>query len=476
MLLSPSSLDPAVRRELERLAAIQAAAVTDHGSLTGLGDDDHTQYHNDTRGDARYLQIANNLSEGTASTMRTNLGLGTAALNNTGDFDAAGTAAAAVSAHEADTTAVHGIADTSLLLDTADIGVSVQAHATVLDNTTAAFTTAQETKLAGIETGATADQSAAEILAALITVDGTGSLLDADLLDGNEASAFATAGHTHAYSDHGALTGLADDDHTQYHNDTRGDARYAQKANNLSDLGSASTARTNLGLGTIATQAANSVAITGGSVTGISTLTVGTGGTFTQGGVTHLPHSAGTTAPSSPATGQLWYDTSGTFGVWKWWDGATWRLQAGSFTPYFHASQNATQSINHASVTQVNFGVEDYDVGGCFASNTFTVPTGWGGLWLLGSTGNWPSSSSVGGREWFFGYNGSGARYGHDVKPAYGNTGAVAVRHNISWMIPLSAGDTIRVYCYQSSGGALTIPANSATGGRCLFWGRYIGP
>jgi hypothetical protein len=28
--------------------------VTDHGALTGLGDDDHSQYHNDTRGDARY--------------------------------------------------------------------------------------------------------------------------------------------------------------------------------------------------------------------------------------------------------------------------------------------------------------------------------------------------------------------------------------------------------------------------------------
>jgi hypothetical protein len=27
---------------------------TDHGALTGLEDDDHTQYHNDTRGDARY--------------------------------------------------------------------------------------------------------------------------------------------------------------------------------------------------------------------------------------------------------------------------------------------------------------------------------------------------------------------------------------------------------------------------------------
>ena len=30
---------------------------TDHGSLSGLGDDDHTQYHNDTRGDARYSQL-----------------------------------------------------------------------------------------------------------------------------------------------------------------------------------------------------------------------------------------------------------------------------------------------------------------------------------------------------------------------------------------------------------------------------------
>jgi hypothetical protein len=30
--------------------------------------------------------------------------------------------------------------------------------------------------------------------------------------------------------DHGVLAGLADDDHTQYHNDTRGDARYYQKS------------------------------------------------------------------------------------------------------------------------------------------------------------------------------------------------------------------------------------------------------
>lgn len=48
-----------------------------------------------------------------------------------------------------------------------------------------------------VEDGATADQSAAEILAALLTVDGSGSGLDADLLDGNSSAAFALAGHDH---------------------------------------------------------------------------------------------------------------------------------------------------------------------------------------------------------------------------------------------------------------------------------------
>jgi len=31
-----------------------SSSITDHGSLSGLGDDDHSQYHTDTRGDARY--------------------------------------------------------------------------------------------------------------------------------------------------------------------------------------------------------------------------------------------------------------------------------------------------------------------------------------------------------------------------------------------------------------------------------------
>lgn len=42
-----------------RLDAGGGGGVTDHGFLTGLADDDHTQYHNNARGDARYVQLSN---------------------------------------------------------------------------------------------------------------------------------------------------------------------------------------------------------------------------------------------------------------------------------------------------------------------------------------------------------------------------------------------------------------------------------
>jgi hypothetical protein len=52
------------------------------------------------------------------------------------------------------------------------------------------FTSADHTKLNGIEASATADQTAAQILTAIKTVDGAGSGLDADLLDGATSSVF----------------------------------------------------------------------------------------------------------------------------------------------------------------------------------------------------------------------------------------------------------------------------------------------
>ena len=55
------------------------------------------------------------------------------------------------------------------------------------------FTNTLKSKLDGIEASATADQSAAEILTAIKTVDGASSGLDSDLLDGQEGSYYAAS-------------------------------------------------------------------------------------------------------------------------------------------------------------------------------------------------------------------------------------------------------------------------------------------
>lgn len=60
---------------------------------------------------------------------------------------------------------------------------------------------------------------------------------------------------------------------------TQADTYFLQAANNLSDLASVTTARSNLGLGTMAVQNASNVSITGGSITGITDLAVADGGT-----------------------------------------------------------------------------------------------------------------------------------------------------------------------------------------------------
>lgn len=78
------------------------------------------------------------------------------------------------------------------------------------------------------------------------------------------------------------------------------------KANNLSDLISVPTARNNLGLGTMATQNATAVAITGGTAVGLGSSAIG-GSTFGTSAANVLALSTGTAPTTSPAdTVQLW--------------------------------------------------------------------------------------------------------------------------------------------------------------------------
>ena len=66
--------------------------------------------------------------------------------------------------------------------------LSVEGNVTVTGTVDGRDVASDGSKLDGIEAGATGDQSASEILTAVKTVDGSGSGLDADLLDGQQGS------------------------------------------------------------------------------------------------------------------------------------------------------------------------------------------------------------------------------------------------------------------------------------------------
>ena len=100
----------------------------------------------------------------------------------------------------------------------------------------------------------------------------------------------------------------------------------------------ASGARTNLGLGTMATQAASSVSITGGSITGITDLAVadgGTGASTASGARTNLGLVIGTDVPGPTGSG-----ASGTWNI--------------------AILGNAATATNAANVVTTNWTVEEF--------------------------------------------------------------------------------------------------------------------
>ena len=144
-----------------KLDGITAGAVSDHGALSGLGDDDHAQYHNDARGDARYAPLARNITAGAGLT-----GGGSLTTDRTID----------VAAH----------ADGSIVVNANDIQVGVLASDAQHGN-----------------------RGGGGIHAVAVSGGAAGFMSGADKqkLDGIAAGAVAA---------HSALTGLGADDHTQY--------------------------------------------------------------------------------------------------------------------------------------------------------------------------------------------------------------------------------------------------------------------
>ena len=140
---------------------------------------------------------------------------------------------------------------------------------------------------------ATTSYTAADVLTKVKTVDGVGSGLDADLLDGLNTSSSDTSGNSVVTRSSGnfsagtitaALVGNVTGNVTGDLTGTvTGNATNVDGVVAINNGGTGATtdsaARTALGLGTIATQNTNNVTITGGSVTLTSALGIASGGT-----------------------------------------------------------------------------------------------------------------------------------------------------------------------------------------------------
>jgi hypothetical protein len=103
------------------------------------------------------------------------------------------------------------------------------------------------------------DNKQATITGSATTID-TESLTASRAVISNSSSKIAVSATTD--TELGYLSGVTSAVQTQL-------GTKLTNSNNLSDVSSTSTARTNLGLGTIATQNANNVAVTGGTITGL---------------------------------------------------------------------------------------------------------------------------------------------------------------------------------------------------------------
>ena len=171
-----------------------SVGVTDHGLLTGLADDDHPQYLNETRGDVLYY------TKTVADTT-----FASATHNHNTLYEPVN---ANIQSHIISTSNPHNVTATQVLpTQSGNTGKVLTTNGTAVSWETPAVTVSALVDLTDVN----------------IAAPTSGQVLQFDGTDW--ANVTPSAGVT----DHGLLTGLADDDHPQYLNDSRGDTRYYTK-------------------------------------------------------------------------------------------------------------------------------------------------------------------------------------------------------------------------------------------------------
>ena len=122
----------------------------------------------------------------------------------------------------------------------------------------------------------------------------------------------------------------------------------------------------------------------------------------------------------------------------------------GANTPRFKVYNSADQSISTATNTQINFNSEFFDSNGAFANNTFTVPSGQAGFYLI--TMRYIMSGSFNSRMILYLRNNSTDIMGIQNHHETTDGGII-----LTTVVELAAGGTATARAYQDSGSTRTI-------------------
>lgn len=142
---------------------------------------------------------------------------------------------------------------------------------------------------------------------------------------------------------------------------------FARLSENLAGLANAALARGNLGLGTLATQAANNVAITGGNISGIADLAVPDGGTGASSFTANtLLQGNGTSALVASNTIDASFTVSANAAITRTFNLINNANLAGAFAQFLTVVGGATagdpiHSFSVSGVTNLSYGLDNSD-------------------------------------------------------------------------------------------------------------------
>jgi len=132
--------------------------------------------------------------------------------------------------------------------------------------------------------------------------------------------------------------------------------------------------------------------------------------------------------------------------------------------PFVHYEKNQTQAIPNATVTRVYFDANDTKIsddlvflnrsgiGDSDGNARFTVPVGYGGLYVINAWCTFDTSADTSGRYLLIRVNGTG----YEAEQQVYNKNS-QLRMSTSFIASLSAGDFVEMVVYQASGGVLDL-------------------